>query len=76
MAPSRSSAHARLGAAIKATREEKKKTQAQISGLMGVPATFLSDLERGIRNPSLSTLYSLAKALDVKLSELLARARQ
>lgn len=76
MAPARSRAHARLGEAVRTAREAKKRTQAQVSASMGVPATFLSDIERGIRNPSLSTLYSLADALDVKLSELFSSARQ
>jgi transcriptional regulator with XRE-family HTH domain len=41
---------------------------------MGVPASFLSDIERGVRNVSLSTLLSLSAALKVKLSELFGRA--
>jgi transcriptional regulator with XRE-family HTH domain len=49
-------------------------TQAQVGGLMDAPATFISDIERGIRNPALSTLISLASALHVKLSEIFARA--
>jgi transcriptional regulator with XRE-family HTH domain len=76
MAPPKSRAHARLGEAVKATREEKKLTQSQVSARMGAPATFLSDIERGIRNPAFSTLLGLSKALDVKLSELLERAGQ
>lgn len=76
MAPPKSRAHARFGEAVKAVRKEKQLTQTQVSARMGVPATFLSDIERGIRNPSLTTLYSLTKALDVKLSELFSNARQ
>jgi len=72
--PPRSKFHSRFGGAVKQIREEKKLTQAQVAGLMDVPATFLSDIERGIRNPSLSTLLSLAKALKVKLSEIVQRA--
>jgi transcriptional regulator with XRE-family HTH domain len=49
-------------------------TQAQVAGLMDVPPTFLSDIERGVRNVSLSTLLSLSAALKVKLSELFKRA--
>lgn len=72
--PPRSPVHSRVGKAVKKIREEKKLTQAQVAGLMDVPATFLSDIERGIRNPSLSTLISLASALKVKLSEIFKRA--
>jgi transcriptional regulator with XRE-family HTH domain len=72
--PPRSPFHSRFGAAAKAIREEKGMTQAQVGDLMGVPATFLSDIERGIRNPSLSTILALTQALKIKLSELAARA--
>jgi transcriptional regulator with XRE-family HTH domain len=41
---------------------------------MKVPPTFLSDIERGIRNPSWSTMLALSKALRVKLSKIAERA--
>jgi len=72
----RSPFHARLGEAVKAIREEKKMTQVQVAELMDAPATFVSDIERGIRNPALSTLISLANALKVKLSEIVKRAEK
>lgn len=72
--PPRSPFHSRLGEAVKAIREEQGMTQAQTAELMGVPASFLSDIERGVRNVSLSTLLSLSAALKVKLSELFKRA--
>jgi transcriptional regulator with XRE-family HTH domain len=73
MAP-RSKAHAALGNAVKALRTEQGLTQAQVAERMRVPATFLSDIERGIRNPSWSTMLSLSKALGVKPSEIVKRA--
>lgn len=39
-----------------------------------MPSTFLSDIERGVRNVSLSTLIALSEALNVKLSKIFARA--
>jgi transcriptional regulator with XRE-family HTH domain len=72
----RSPFHARFGEAVKAIREEKKMTQAQVAELMDAPATFLSDIERGVRNVSLSTLISLSGALKVKLSEIVKRAEK
>lgn len=74
--PPRSDNHAALGQAVKQIREEKKLTQAQVAQAMDAPPTFLSDIERGVRNPSVSTLYVLADALGVKLSKILERARQ
>jgi transcriptional regulator with XRE-family HTH domain len=72
--PPRSPFHARFGEAVKAIREEKGMKQTEVAELMGVPATFVSDIERGVRNPALSTLISLTKALKVPLSEIAARA--
>lgn len=72
--PPRSPYHARFGKAVKTIRKEKKLTQAQVAGRMDVPPTFLSDIERGVRNVSLSTLIALGKALNVKLSEIFKRA--
>jgi transcriptional regulator with XRE-family HTH domain len=74
--PPRSPFHSRFGEAAKAIREEKGMTQKKVAELMGVPATFLSDIERGVRNPALSTLISLANALKVKLSEIVKRAEK
>ena len=40
------------------------------SFLADVSKTYLSDVERGSRNPSVSTLSRIAKALEVNLEEL------
>jgi transcriptional regulator with XRE-family HTH domain len=72
--PPRSKAHAALGKAVHDLRKEKGLTQVQVAKRMKVPATFLSDIERGVRNPSWSTILSLSKALGVKPSEIVKRA--
>lgn len=74
--PPRSKAHAALGKAVKSLRAEKGLTQVQVAKKMSVPATFLSDIERGIRNPSWSTILSLSMALGVKPSEIAKRAER
>ncbi len=38
--------------------------------------TYVGDIERGLRNPSYRNLVKLAAALDVPLSELVARAER
>ena len=38
--------------------------------------TYVSEIERGLRNPSYRNLFKLATALDVSLSELVARAER
>lgn len=71
----RSKAHAAFGRAVKAIREEKKLTQAEVAKRMDAPDTFVSDIERGVRNPGLSTILALSKALGVKASEIHERAK-
>lgn len=70
----RSKEHAALGAAVREIREQRGLTQQQLADKAGVASTFLSDIERGVRNPSWSTVLGIAKALGVKPSELVAKA--
>lgn len=63
---------ARLGARLKATRLESKKTLREMAQEFNVSATFLSQLENGKSKPSVATLYSLARALNVDMDSLLS----
>jgi len=55
-------------------RREKGLTQEQVATLTGFSQQYLSDLERGQRNPTVITLYELAQALGVSHVELVAPA--
>lgn len=46
-------------------RHEQGLTQEQVAELSGLSQQYLSDLERGRRNPTIITLYELARALGV-----------
>jgi transcriptional regulator with XRE-family HTH domain len=46
-------------------------SQDEIAIRMGVEQTYVSGLERGVRNPTLTTLDRAASALNVKLTDLL-----
>lgn len=46
-------------------RREKGLTQERVAELSGLSQQYLSDLERGRRNPTIITLYELAQALGV-----------
>lgn len=48
-------------------------SQDEIAVRMGVEQTYVSGLERGVRNPTLTTLERAAMALNVKITELLER---
>lgn len=51
-------------------RREKGLTQEQVEERSGFSQQYLSDLERGRRNPTIITLYELAQALGVSHMDL------
>lgn len=51
-------------------RREKGLTQEEVEVRSGFSQQYLSDLERGRRNPTIITLYELALALGVSHVEL------
>jgi transcriptional regulator with XRE-family HTH domain len=60
----------RLGRAIKQLRRDRRITQQALAKKTGLHRTYLSDMERGVRNPSLISVGRVAAALDIPLSEL------
>ncbi|MEQ4616861.1 MAG: XRE family transcriptional regulator [Corticimicrobacter sp.] len=66
-----STAAARPGARIRALRRTRKMTVNELALKAGVSVGMISQVERGIANPSLRTLERLRMALDVPLSDLL-----
>jgi len=55
---------------IKALRAERGMTQDALATKSGVSRQYIARLEIGRHDPSLSTLAKLAKALKVKVGEL------
>jgi transcriptional regulator with XRE-family HTH domain len=61
---------------IKRRRMKLGLSQDELSEKAGIHRTYLSDMERGTRNPSLKSLESLARGLDTSISSLLFEAEQ
>lgn len=59
-----------IGAVIRNQRIAKGKTQEVISGLAGLDRTHYSKIERGLRSPTIETLFRIAHALDMSPHEL------
>ena len=59
-----------LGAALKRRRLDLGLSQEELANRAGLHRTYITDVERGSRNPSLDTIQKLAGALQVALSEL------
>lgn len=60
----------KLGNNLKRIRTEKGVSQADIAKSLGVSRGFVSNIENGKRNPTLSTISRLAEALNVSTEEL------
>lgn len=61
----------KLGNNLKEIRTRKNITQTELAKTLGVDKSFLSNIENGKTNPTLSTISSLAQALEVSTNELL-----
>lgn len=61
----------KLGRNIREVREDKNKTQEQISLDAGIEMSYFSKIERGEANPSLEIIYAIIKALNIKSHEIL-----
>ena len=62
---------ARFGLNVRHVREERGMSQDAFSDLSGLHRTYLSGIERGIRNPTLSVVQRIADALKVPAAILL-----
>jgi ribosome-binding protein aMBF1 (putative translation factor) len=59
-----------LGIAIKTRRTSLGFSQEELAHRAGLHRTYVSDLERGARNPSIESIEKLANALQISLSKL------
>jgi CheY-like chemotaxis protein len=62
-----------LGAAIRNERLVRGISQEELAYRAGLHRTYVSDVERGTRNPSIESIAKLARALDLSVSALFAR---
>ena len=60
-----------IGEVIKARRQLKGMSQEVLSGLAGLDRTHYSKIERGLRSPTVDTLFRIAHALNISPHELI-----
>jgi len=58
----------KFGKRVKKIRLDKKMSQGDLSKILGVHPTYVSGIERGVRNLTLKNMERLALALKVKIS--------
>jgi transcriptional regulator with XRE-family HTH domain len=61
-----------FGESLRELRQKRGLTLRTLSDAAGMSLAYLSDLERGLKVPSLTTLVRLGVALNCKLTKLLA----
>lgn len=63
-----------VGRNVRRIRIERSMTQEQFAERSGFSQQYISDLERGRRNPTIVSLYELAQALGATPIDLIAPA--
>jgi transcriptional regulator with XRE-family HTH domain len=71
--PIRSPAHAVFGETIREMRLQQDISQESLALMCELDRTYISGIERGVRNPSLTNILRIAAALQVAPAELFAR---
>lgn len=61
-----------LGKAIKQHRSALGLSQEELAARAGMHRTYVSEVERGERNPSITSIEKLAQALEISITSLLA----
>jgi transcriptional regulator with XRE-family HTH domain len=59
-----------FGSNLRREREGRKLTQEKLAEKADLDPTYISGIERGVRNPSLLSIVRIAKALGTTASDL------
>lgn len=60
----------RVGANVRRIRKAQKLSQEELAHRAGVDRTYVSQIERAVKNPTVQSLDRIAVALGVPLTEL------
>jgi transcriptional regulator with XRE-family HTH domain len=63
---------AAFGTAVRGRREHLEISQEELADRAAMDRTYVSGIERGVRNPTLKVVARLAKALKTRPSKLMA----
>lgn len=59
----------KIGDVLRLLRNDKSLSQAELGELSGRSTNYIGAIERGEKNVSVTTLYSITKALNISLEE-------
>ncbi len=63
-----------FGKAVRKLRTGRGITQQQLADACGLDISYIGQIERGQRNPTLGVMHGIAKVLKTKISDLLREA--
>lgn len=64
-----------FGAAVRCVRKERGVSQEELALKCEIDRSYMGSIERGEQNSGLLHIAKIAKALDMKISELMKRAK-
>ena len=70
--PSKEDVQLQFGIAVRRFRDLRELTQEQLADFSDMHVTYISQIERGLKNVSLFNIHRLAHALSVAPGELLS----
>lgn len=65
-----------FGPAVRRHRELLRLSQEALAERSGIDRTYISGVERGVRNPTLDVMQRIARGLGVDLDVVFATARE
>lgn len=65
-----------FGKALREVRKRRGLSQLDVSTASDLDRAYLSELERGLKNPSLETIFRLADAMGVPATELIKKTAE
>lgn len=74
--PTKQEVGAAFGAALRRRRIDRGLTQDTLAEAAGLTTQYVSMLERGVNQPSLHTIVTLAAGLGVDMADLVADTRE
>jgi transcriptional regulator with XRE-family HTH domain len=66
----------KFGLEVQRRRSGLKLSQEEFADLAGLHRTYVSGLERGVRNPTLDVVLGIARALDAEPADLMPTFRK
>lgn len=65
-----------LGRVLVKYRTIEKISQEELADRAGIHRTYVSQIERGLKSPTLSVLFQISKSLNTTASNLIAEVEQ